>query len=70
MHVWLHWFQGPLFWAAVTFLVLGLGRRLALAAAALRAAQRRAGDKQIVYRAVWRATVRWLSPRAPLRARP
>jgi hypothetical protein len=66
MHVWLHWFQGPLFWAAVTFLVLGLGRRLALAAAALRAAQRRAGDKQIVYRAVWRATLRWLSPGAQL----
>jgi nitrate reductase gamma subunit len=70
MHAWLHWFQGPLFWAALTFLVLGLGRRLALAVAALRRAQRRAGDRRIVYRTVWRATVRWLSPGAPLRQRP
>jgi hypothetical protein len=70
MHAWLHWFQGPLFWAALTFLVLGLGHRLALAGAAAHKALRRAGDKRVVYRTLWRATLRWLSPGAALGARP
>jgi hypothetical protein len=70
MQGWLHWFQGPAFWAALTFLVLGLARRLGLALVAMRRALHRAGDRKIVYRTVWLATLRWLSPGAPLRARP
>lgn len=70
MHAWLHWFQGPVFWAALAFLVLGLGRRLGLALTGTVRSLHRAGDKRIVYRTVWRATLQWLSPGAPLRSRP
>ena len=70
MHAWLHWLQGPVFWAALTLAVLGLARRLALAGAQMRRALRRSGDRRIVYRAAWRATWRWLSPGTPFRVRP
>ena len=70
MHAWLHWLQGPVFWAALSFAVLGLARRLGLSVAQMRVALRRAGDRRIVYGAVWRATLRWLAPGAPLGVRP
>ncbi len=70
MHGWLQWLQGPVFWAALCFAVLGLARRLGLAVAQIRGALARAGDRRVGYRAVWRGTVRWLSPAAPLGARP
>jgi nitrate reductase gamma subunit len=62
MEVWLGWARGPLFWAALTFMVLGLARHVAITAWEMVRAVRRAGDKSIPARQVLAATVKWLFP--------
>jgi len=69
METWLQWLRGPVFWAALTFMVLGLLRHLVLTAWGIARAARRAGDKSFPYRTVALATARWLLPTGQLRNR-
>jgi len=69
MDTWLQWLRGPVFWTALTFMVLGLLRHLALTVWGIARAARRAGDKSFPYRAVAVATLRWLLPTGHLRNR-
>lgn len=62
MEALLDWARGPVFVFAVTFLVLGLSRHVLLMAWEIVRTLRRAGDKTIPYRQVFRATVKWLLP--------
>lgn len=69
MDAWLHWARGPLFWTALTFMVLGLVRQVGLTVWGAVRAYRRAGDRRIPFRQVWAATRRWLVPAGRLRNR-
>jgi len=62
MEEWIQFAGGPLFRAALAFMLLGLARRAALGAWEIVRALRRAGDKQLPYRQVLGATLRWLIP--------
>jgi nitrate reductase gamma subunit len=62
MYIWLQWLRGPVFWAALTFMIIGLVRHVAITAWDMRRAVRRAGDKSIPSRQVIQATLRWLLP--------
>jgi nitrate reductase gamma subunit len=62
METWLEWARGPAFYAALTFMVLGLARRLTMTVWELAWAWHRAGDKDIPSRRVLSATVEWLAP--------
>ena len=62
MATWLHWARGPLFWAALAAMVLGLARHFAITLWDIRRAYRRAGDKRLPTAQVARATLRWLVP--------
>jgi len=70
MQTWLEWARGPLFWAALTFMVLGLARRVAITVWEMVRAYRRAGDKNIPSRQVLAATLKWLVPVDRLSNRP
>jgi hypothetical protein len=70
MTVWLAWLRGPLFWAALTFMVLGLARHVALTLGETVRVARRAGDKNFPYRRALSATARWLLPIRHAGARP
>ncbi len=69
MDGWLHLARGPLFQAALAFMVLGLVRQLALTLWNARRTWRRAGDRTLPTALVARATLRWLVPVAHLRER-
>lgn len=60
MEAWLQWARGPVFCAALTFMVLGLARRVGITVWEIVRALRRAGDKNIPARQVAAATLRWL----------
>ena len=62
MEAWIDWARGPLFWAAITFMVLGLLRHVLLMSFQIRRAYRRAGDKAVPYSQVAWATFHWLVP--------
>ena len=62
MEAWLEWARGPMFCAALTFMVLGLARRVGITVWQIVRALRRAADKDIPSRQVLRATLRWLVP--------
>ena len=62
IEVWLQWVRGPMFWAALTFMVLGLVRHIGIAAWEIVRALRRAGDKTISVRPLASATAKWLFP--------
>jgi len=62
MEGWIEWARGPLFQAALIFMVLGLLRHAALTVWEMARAVRRAGDKSIPYRKVAAATLGWLVP--------
>ncbi len=66
---WLHVARGPLFQAALAFMLLGLARQLALTLWEAGRAYRRAGDRTIPAGQVARATARWLVPLGRLRDR-
>jgi len=70
MDLWLAWVRGPLFRIAFAFLVLGLVRHVALAVFEIVFAVRRAGDKNIPYGKLVRATIGWLVPARKARHRP
>jgi hypothetical protein len=59
---WIAFARGPMFRAALVFMVLGLARHAVLTVWELRRLVRRAGDKTIPYRKVLAATARWLFP--------
>ena len=58
-----------MFWAAFTFMVVGLLRLLVLAVWEIIRAVRRAGDKDLPYRQVATNTAKWLIPFSRLRDR-
>jgi hypothetical protein len=62
IEVWIQWLRGPVFWAALAFLILGLGRHVAISVWAIVSAYHRAGDKSIPVRQVLVATLKWLFP--------
>lgn len=62
IEVWLEWLRGPVFWAALAFLILGLGRHVTITLWAIVLTYRRAGDKTIPLRQVFWATLKWLFP--------
>ncbi|MCL5270264.1 MAG: hypothetical protein M1457_06895 [bacterium] len=70
MDLWLEWARGPLFRIAIAFLILGLVRHVAIAVFEIAWAVRRAGDKNIPYRKLARATLAWLVPAGKLGHRP
>jgi len=55
----IEWLRGPVFWAALAFMFLGLGRHLAITVWAIVRTYRRAADKTIPVRQVLRATLKW-----------
>lgn len=69
MQGWLHLARGPLFQAALAFMILGLLRQLALTLWGAGRSWRRAGDRTLPTGQVARATVRWMVPVAHLRER-
>jgi nitrate reductase gamma subunit len=69
MQSWLEWARGPFFWAALTFMILGLARHAVLTAHDVVRTTRRAGDKQIPYGKIAAATLAWLFPFSKLRDR-
>ena len=62
MDVWLNWAKGPLFWTALTFMILGLLRHLGLTLWEGVRAYRRAGDKDVPIGRVVLNTLEWLVP--------
>jgi len=62
IEIWLEWLRGPVFWAALSFAVLGLGRHVAITAWGIARAYRRAADKTFPVRQVLAATLRWMLP--------
>jgi len=70
MDAWLEWTRGPMFRVAMTFFVLGLLRLAALTILEIRRAVRRAGDRNIPYRKLARATLAWLLPARKVGHRP
>lgn len=62
MEVWLQWARGPVFVAALIFMILGLVRHIALTMWEIARTIRRAGDKSMPLRQVLTATLRWLFP--------
>jgi nitrate reductase gamma subunit len=69
METWLTWARGPFFWAALTFMLLGLIRHVFVTTWEVRRVVRRAGDKRLPYRKIFKATALWLFPFAKLRTR-
>jgi len=62
MESWLHWARGPFFWAALTFMFLGLARHVFVTIWEVRRVTRRAGDKNIPYGKIAMTTLSWLFP--------
>jgi len=69
MDTWLEWARGPLFWFALAFMVLGLIRHMVLTVWEVGRVYYRAGDKNVPYAQVARATWQWLLPFRAFRAR-
>jgi nitrate reductase gamma subunit len=59
---WIAFARGPMFRAALLFMVLGLVRHAVMTIWEMRRMFRRAGDKTIPYRKVFITTVKWLFP--------
>lgn len=66
----LEWARGPVFWFAVAFMVLGLARHVLLTLWEVGRAYYRAGDKNIPYAQVAKATWQWLLPFRKVKERP
>ena len=62
MEAWVELARGPIFRAALTFMVLGLIRHVVITVWEMNRIVRRAGDKSIPYRQVIAATLAWLFP--------
>ena len=59
---WLEWARGPVFWAALTFMILGLARHVAVTFWEIARIIHKAGDKSIPSRQVLAVTLQWLVP--------
>ena len=66
----IEWLRGPVFWAALVFMFLGLGRHVAISVWGIVRAYRRASDKNFPVGQLVRSTLRWLLPTGHLRDRP
>ncbi len=62
MEYWLEWARGPAFIFSFSFMILGLGRHLALTLWEIGRVYRRAGDKSLPIRQIIRNTLQWLFP--------
>lgn len=62
MEFWLEWARGPAFVFAFAFMILGLARHLAITLWEICRVWRRAGDKTLPLRQIWRSTLKWLFP--------
>jgi nitrate reductase gamma subunit len=62
METWLEWARGPLFRAALVFMLLGLARHVALTVWEAVRVVRAAGNKKVPYSAIFRTTLTWLFP--------
>jgi nitrate reductase gamma subunit len=69
MESWLQWARGPFFWAALTFMILGLARHVFVTVTEVVRVTRRAGDKNIPYLKLTAATLAWLFPLGKLKDR-
>ena len=69
MDTWLQWLRGPVFWAALTFMILGLARHVAMTLWGIARAARLAGDKTFPFGKVFVATMRWLVPGGQMKNR-
>lgn len=69
MEAWLQWARGPIFWAALTFMVLGLARHVCVTVWEMARVIYRAGDKNIPTRQVFRTTLKWLFPAGHMKNR-
>jgi nitrate reductase gamma subunit len=69
MDFWLQWARGPVFWTALTIMLMGLARQLFLTIWGAVRAYQRAGDQTIPIRQVVNATLKWLVPVGRLRNR-
>jgi len=58
----LEWARGPVFWFAVAFMVLGSARHVLVTLWEIGRAYYRAGDKNIPYAQVAKASLQWLLP--------
>ena len=67
MEAWLAWAKGPAFVFALSFMVLGLIRHVGITLFEMNRIMRRAGDKSLPSKQIWRATVRWLVPVGKIR---
>ena len=67
---WISLAQGPLFRISLAVCLLGLAYRLVSTIWLLRMAYNRAGDQEIPFGTVWKATLRWLWPVRIVRHRP
>ena len=67
---WISLAQGPLFRISLAVCLLGLAYRLFSTIWLLRMAYNRAGDQEIPFGTVWKATLRWLWPVRIVRHRP
>jgi len=70
MDTWIALARGPLFRIALAICVLGLGYRLGVALWQIVSSWRRAGDRTLPGKAVFKATVKWVLPVRLLRLRP
>ncbi len=62
MESWLAWARGPVFWFAIAFMVLGLGRHVVLTCWEIVRAYHKAGDKRMPYKQLAKITRQWLLP--------
>ena len=69
MESWIEWARGPAFIFALSFMLLGLMRHVALTVWEIFSAVRRAGDKSLPYRQICTATLKWMLPVDKVRTR-
>jgi nitrate reductase gamma subunit len=69
MQTWLEWARGPFFWAALTFMCLGLARHVFVTLWEVVRITRRAGDPRIPYRTIVKTTAAWLFPPGQMKNR-
>jgi nitrate reductase gamma subunit len=69
METWLQWARGPFFWAALTFMLLGLARHVFVTVWDVIRIRRRAGDRRVPYKKIALVTLSWLFPFPKLKSR-
>ena len=68
MEQWLEWSRGPVFRFAILLMALGIIRILILNILNIRHMLKRAGNKRVAYRYIFRESLRWLFPRGKIAA--